>query len=122
LSATLAGADGTIVGTVTRHTEPAGSKSGHGDALVVVAVAGDVELDTASLLRTALTQAIDQHPRVCCDLSNAGYFGAAGANLLVRAHQHAVRIGHDFGVRGAHGFIDRVLRIVGLDEVVLDKP
>ena len=120
MSATLAGPDGTIVVTVTRHTEPADSAAGD-DALMVVAVAGDVDLDTASLLRTALTQAIDRHPRVCCDLSEVGFFGAAGANTLVEARRHAVSVGHDFGVRGAHGIICRVLHIVGLDEVILDE-
>ncbi len=121
LSATLAGADGTIVATVTRHTEPADSAAGDGDALMVVAVAGDVDLDTASLLRIALTQAIDRHPRVCCDLSEVQFFGAAGANILVEAHRHAVSAGRNFGVRGAHGFINRVLHIVGLDEVLLNE-
>ncbi len=121
MSATLAGADGTIVATVTRHTEPADSAAGHDDALMVVAVAGDVDLDTASLLRLTLTQAIDRHPRVCCDLSEVGFFGAAGANMLLEAHRHAVNAGHDFGVRGAHGIIDRVLQIVGLDDVLLNE-
>ena len=121
LSATLAAADGTIVATVTRHTEPADSAAGHDDPLLVVTVAGDVDLDTASLLRTTLTQAIDRHPRVCCDLSQVEFFGAVGAHLLLEARRHALDAGHDFGVRGVHGMTDRVLRIVGLDEVLLDE-
>lgn len=117
LSATVAGADGTVLATVSRHVErlPAGADP---DSCVVIGAAGDIDEDTTPLLQTALIHAIDRRPDVRCDLSQVLFFGAAGANLLVAAHLHAVGRGHRFAVRGAHGTTRRVLRISNLDDLL----
>jgi anti-anti-sigma factor len=116
VSASVAGFDGVAIATVTRYPEPAG---GVDDALAVVAVSGDVDADSAPLLRMALTEAINSRPRVRCDLHAADFFGAAGANTLLMAHQHATAAGCHFAVRGVHGLARWVLAVTGLDGLLL---
>jgi anti-anti-sigma factor len=114
-SATIAGFDGVPIGTVTRYLEPVDDGRPADEAPAVVAVTGDVDHDTAPLLRMALTEAINGRARVRCDLGGAEFFGAAGVNTLLIAHRHAIAAGCHFSVRGAHGIAQRVLAVTGLD-------
>jgi anti-anti-sigma factor len=114
VSATVAGFDGVPIATITRYHEPVDGDPGDA-ARAVVAVDGDVDADTAPLLRMALTEAINSRPRTCCDLGGAEFFSAAGANTLLAAHQHATAAGCHFTVRGVHGIAQRVLVVTGLD-------
>jgi anti-anti-sigma factor len=115
VSATVAGFDGVPIATITRYHEPVGGDPGADDALLVVAVSGDVDADTAPLLRIALTEAINSRPQVCCELSGTEFFGAAGVNTLLTAHQHATTTGCHFTVRGVHGIARWALTVTGLD-------
>jgi anti-anti-sigma factor len=115
LSATVAGFDGAVLATVSRHDESTPS----GGVLAVVAVTGDLDRDSAPLLHDTLTAAIDGNPRVCCDLDEVTFFGAAGANTMLAAHWHAAAAGRYFTVRGVHGIARRVFGITGLDRVLI---
>ena len=114
LSATVAGFDGALIATVSRHDED------HPDngITAVVEVVGDVDRDSAPLLHSTLVSAIDGNPRVCCDLSAVAFFGASGANTMLAAHWHASAAGRRFTVRGVHGLARRVFDITGLDHVL----
>jgi anti-anti-sigma factor len=114
MSATVAGFDGTVIATVARNDEYVPSEG----LLAVVAVAGDVDHDSAPLLSSTLTSAIDGNPRVCCDLSEVDFFGASGAHTMLAAHWHATTAGRRFTVRGVHGLARRVFGITGLDLVL----
>lgn len=114
MSATVAGLDGTVVATVSRRDEP----SPAGGLLAVVGVSGDIDIHSIPLLHNTLTVAIDGNPRVCCDLSEVDFFGAAGANTMLAAHWHAAAAGRHFTVRGVHGLVRRVFAITGLDRVL----
>jgi anti-anti-sigma factor len=108
------GGDGVPLSTITRHTEhPAGDA-----ALVVVAVTGDVDQDSAPTLRATLIASLQGNPQVCCDVSAVTFFGAAGARALLDAHRLARAKGAAFAVRGAHGFTLKVLGSVGLPATV----
>ncbi|HLL65117.1 MAG TPA: STAS domain-containing protein [Micromonosporaceae bacterium] len=118
----MAGVDGTALITVTRHIEPAAARSGSDRDLVVVAVAGEVDLETVTLLRTALLDATERRPHVCCDLSQVTFFGAAGVNALVAANHRATAHGSEFFVRGVQGIVRRVLEITRLDQTLRMEP
>ncbi|MEU4222004.1 STAS domain-containing protein [Actinoplanes sp. NPDC026623] len=116
---TVTGADGTVLATISRHTERTG---GPGDApLVVVDVAGDIDADTAPLLELALTDAISRNCQVCCDLSRVEFLGAAGINTILAALHIADGTGCAVTVRGVHGISARVFRITGLDAVLASR-
>jgi anti-anti-sigma factor len=85
---------------------------------LVAAVAGEIDLVTAPLLQAALVDAVDHHREVCCDLSEVTFFGAAGINALVIAHERAARAGSRLLIRGAHGITRRVLQITGLEDLL----
>jgi anti-anti-sigma factor len=87
----------------------------------VIVISGDLDIDTAVLLRMTLLRALDDHDRVCCDISEVGFFGAAGLNALLSARLYAVERRRILLVRGAHGLAERVLAITGLNEV-FDRP
>jgi anti-anti-sigma factor len=121
VSGTVTGDDGTILATISRHTEQApadltGSLSQ--PSLVVVDVAGDIDADTAPLLQAALTHAVRRNRRVCCDLNRVAFLGAAGVNTILDALRHADDAGCVFTVRGVHGISARVFEITGLDALL----
>ena len=120
-SITVTGADGTVLVEIARHTEdPAGEHSGSSAASpqVVVDVVGDIDADTAPLLLSALTHAVQRNRRVCCDLSRVAFLGAAAVNTILAALRHADITGCAFTVRGLHGIGARVFQITGLDAVL----
>jgi anti-anti-sigma factor len=94
------------------------SSSGSRPGDLVVWAAGEVDLDTAPLLRAALVHAVDRHPVVWCDLSRATFFSAAGVSALVVAHRRAARAGRRLHVRRARGVTLRVLDLTGLDRLL----
>ena len=87
------------------------------DGTIIVAVTGEIDLDTVALLHIRLIEAIDRGYRVCCDLSQVTFFGAAGANTLLVARCHAAACGRRFSLRGVHGLTRRVITTTGLDRV-----
>jgi anti-anti-sigma regulatory factor len=115
---TVAALGGTAPGRVIEHHEPpaAGPFRRHG--LTVVGVTGDVDGPVVGLLERALTRAVDRSPAVCCDLTRATFFGAAGVNTLFLAHRYAVAARRHFGIRGARGLTWQVCTITGLDRVI----
>lgn len=118
LAAAAVGHDGAVLVSVFRHLE---YSSPPDDEMVVVTVAGDLDQDTAPLVETALTTALDQHRWVCLDLRDVAFFGAAGANTVAAAHVHAVGRGACLSLRGVHGIARRVLRITGVDRLPMAR-
>jgi anti-anti-sigma factor len=121
---TVTDVDGAVLVTVSCHTEPppGGHPGSPADVpLVVVDVVGDLDADTAALLRAVLTPAISRSPRVCCDLSRTGFIGAAAVNTLFAALYDADDAGCRFHVRGVHRFHARVFEITGLDAALASR-
>ncbi|WP_433126707.1 STAS domain-containing protein [Micromonospora sp. CA-240977] len=105
---------------VTRFIEPLDLAATISADRMVVAPVGYVDMDTAPRLATALFDAIDSHPEVCCELTGVSFFSAAGVHALLLARERADRVGSRFSVRGASGVTLRVLRITGVAPLLLD--
>ncbi|WP_330438847.1 STAS domain-containing protein [Micromonospora sp. NBC_00821] len=104
---------------VTRYTEPTNLSATISSDRMVVAPVGYVDMDTAPRLATALMNAIDSHPEVCCDLTGVGFLSAAGVRVLLLARDRADQVGSRFSIRGAGGITQRVLRITGVERLLL---
>jgi anti-anti-sigma factor len=125
VAATVTGHDGAVLATISWHPSSIPADSEARGSSTVIAVDGDVDVDTVPLLRTALLQAVSTRRSVCCDLSRVTFFGAAGANTLLSVHHHALRLGHVLLLRGADGMTAEVLSICGLDKLIApgsDRP
>jgi anti-anti-sigma factor len=110
--------DGATVLAVRRWTDPGPPGAEPARPLTVVAADGDIDLDTAPLLRHALVQALDCRAPVCCDLSGVTFFGATAAGLLLDTHRRATESGQVFFLRGARAMTEYVLAVVDPDRVV----
>ncbi|MET8041201.1 STAS domain-containing protein [Micromonospora sp. NPDC005215] len=106
---------------VVRFTEPTDLAATISADRMVVAPVGYVDMDTAPRLATALFNAIDSHPEVCCDLTGVGFFSAAGVHALLLARDRAEQVGSRFSVRGASGVTLRVLRITGVEPLLFGR-
>lgn len=85
----------------------------HGD-VVVVAVAGEIDMRTAPQLGDALREAVGQTPAtLIVDLSEVGFLASAGLGVLAAAHSDSPA-GPSFRVV-AHGTALRPLQVTGLD-------
>ncbi|HEY4457159.1 MAG TPA: STAS domain-containing protein [Pseudonocardiaceae bacterium] len=72
---------------------------------VVLTVAGEIDMTTASALERAVRQSLAQHPAtLIIDLTGAQFFSSAGIAVLVLAHRQSN---------------DTALRVVAADRVVL---
>ena len=92
------------------------------DDVTQVRLVGEVDADSAPLLRAALLEVVADGP-VVLDLGAVPFLDSAGLSSLVAAHRAAEDNGHVLTVRGARGMCLRVLRISGLHRVlVLDPP
>lgn len=89
---------------------------GHGE-MIVLTVAGAVDMLTAPLLSEAVLQALTERPAgVVVDLSKVDFLGSAGMTVLVAAHEQITPAGR-FAVVAAGPFTARPLHLVGLDTV-----
>lgn len=104
---------------VARFNEPTDLSAAIPADRMVVAPVGYVDMATAPRLATALFNAIDSHPEVCCDLTGVRFFSAAGVHVLLLARDRAARAGSRFSIRGASGITQRVLRITGAERLLL---
>lgn len=100
--------EGTL--NITRQHHPAGP--------VVLHVAGELDHYTAP----SLTQALDDLPfgpgtDVVFDLSGLEYCDSTGLTVIITAYHRAESAGSSFSVAGLGPAMDRVFRVVGLDQV-----
>ena len=91
------------------------------DRCVVVAVAGELDLATVDEVTRVLSGVEARYPfRVVIDLSAVTFMGSTGLNLLVCAHN---RLGRDrLRIVTQHPFTLRLLRVTGLDRVLVVLP
>lgn len=119
VAATVTGPGGTALLTVTLRAAPPGTPPEEdGMQAVFVIAAGAVDMYTVPLLEAALTDAVDRHTTVRCDLGDVRIFSAAGINALISAHQRAARNGCRLTVHGARGLTRRVLQIAEVEHLL----
>jgi anti-anti-sigma factor len=99
------GTDGT---EITWHAMPGAS---------VVRVAGDIDLSTATRLRTALTTALGQSSWIIVDLRRVEAVDSVGLGVLIAAREAARRSGGDLLLAAASPFFGAVLRAARLETV-----
>lgn len=91
------------------------------DGAVVVAVTGEVDLDTAPRLREAVAVALDEAASGTCvlDLTDVTYLGSAGLTALVDATREAASRREPLRiVVDANRPVIRPIEITGLDQVL----
>ncbi|GAA4663192.1 MULTISPECIES: STAS domain-containing protein [Amycolatopsis] len=90
--------------------------------VVVLSVAGDLDMLTSPQLADSLRELLDQHPRtVVVDLSKVDFLGSAGLAALVGAHEQAGSQGSLRIVASARE-TQRAFRMTGLDELLAIYP
>jgi anti-sigma B factor antagonist len=85
---------------------------------VRVVVEGEIDRDTAPMLRRQLLEALARRPVVCCDLRQTSFLTAAGVQVLAKAHLDAAARGRTVLLAGATGLVERVLRVTGILDVL----
>jgi anti-sigma B factor antagonist len=96
---------------VAVHLEPR-----DGQDVPVVAVRGELDLDSAPDLRSALIEAIDEHPgrQVVVDLEGVDFIDSAGLGVLVGGLERARTRDGDLVLVATGRSVVRVLELTGL--------
>ena len=90
---------------------------GGGGGQVVVVVAGQVDLATAPQLAEALALARREAPQeIVADLTKVDFLDSVGVRVLVEAAREAGQQDSSLSVRGATGWVARVLEITGVED------
>jgi anti-sigma B factor antagonist len=76
---------------------------------------GELDLETAPTLTSALHSLERPCERVVVDVSGLQFIDSTGLHLAVEEHQRATTDGFEFVIAGAGENVLRVLRIAGLD-------
>jgi anti-sigma B factor antagonist len=84
---------------------------------LVVALEGDVDLESSPEARRVLLEAVGAGRNVLVDLSGVGYMDSSGVASLVEAFQHARREQSGFGLVCVTDSTRRVLELARLDRV-----
>lgn len=92
---------------------------GSSDGGTVVHVFNEIDIANANMLGEALLRVVEARPRrpVVVDLSYLVYIDSVGLHILLRAFQHAERVGTE-AVLVAAGQIRQLVEQVGLDRIV----
>ncbi|MEV6843112.1 STAS domain-containing protein [Actinoplanes sp. NPDC051411] len=89
------------------------------DDSVVVVVRGDLDVDSAPVLTTALDQVLAVPlPRVVVDLSGIGFCDSIGLSAFVVGHHRAAALGGWVRLAAPSEFLVRLLDRVGLTPAV----
>jgi anti-sigma B factor antagonist len=88
---------------------------GNPDGSVVVAVRGDLDVDSATVLTTTLDQVLDRPaPRVVVDLSGVDFCDSTGLSAFVVGHKRAAAAGGWLRLAAPGGWMSGLLDTVGL--------
>ncbi|MET0415660.1 MAG: STAS domain-containing protein [Actinoplanes sp.] len=88
---------------------------GNPDDSVVVTVRGNLDIDSAPVLSTALAQVLDRpEPRIVVDLSGVEFCDSTGLSAFVVGHNHASTAGGWLRLASPSAFLGRLLDTVGL--------
>lgn len=88
---------------------------GDPDGKVVVTVRGNLDIDSATVLTTALDQVLEQPgPMVVVDLSGVEFCDSTGLSAFVVGHNRAVASGGWLRLAGPNEFLSQLLDTVGL--------
>ena len=83
----------------------------------VVAVAGEVDIDTAPFFEDRL---LGLAGSIRLDLRAVTFMDASGVRALVRMHEHCEREGRSFSVQSCSSHVERLLHSLGLYDILAD--
>lgn len=85
--------------------------------VMVVALSGDVDLESSSKVRSTLLDCVDRKRGILVDLSAVSYIDSSGVASLVEAYQSARRASIQFALVSVSEAAMRVLELARLDRV-----
>jgi anti-sigma B factor antagonist len=86
---------------------------------IVLALAGEIDVSTAPLLRAALVEVLEGRPvRVTLDLTELSFLDAGGIRCLVDAARRAAAVGCALTVHNATGMVLRVMQLTDTFELL----
>jgi anti-sigma B factor antagonist len=88
----------------------------------VVALTGDVDLQTSPQVRQQLLECLDRQARIVVDLSAVSYIDSSGVASLVEAFQVSRKKGASFSLASVSSAAMRVLSLARLDKVFTIHP
>ncbi|MEU6624166.1 STAS domain-containing protein [Streptomyces litmocidini] len=91
----------------------------------VIRVIGDMDLNSAEELRTALMRAVEETPpgsEVVVDLRNSSFCDSAGLNALLAARERAWVSGHTFRLAAPSHQMVRLLELTGTEGLFVLGP
>ena len=83
----------------------------------VVAVAGEVDIQTAADLQTAIATASNRALEIWVDLTDTTFMDSSGLHALVSARAHLIEAGRRLVLICPQGRVLRVLTLTGLDRL-----
>lgn len=92
------------------------------DGSAVVALSGDVDLQSSPAVRHELLACFDTHNKVIVDLAGVTYIDSSGVASLVEAFQLARKKGGTFALVCVSTAVMRVLSLARLDRVFTIHP
>ena len=101
---------------------PFAVRSRHADGVTVVDVGGEVDIETAPMMRAALATAVDAGLPVVIDLGEVTFMDSFGFGVLAAAHQRGEQAGTPVLLRSVSQRIRRLLGLLGLDAVLAIEP
>ena len=88
------------------------------DGLVILSLAGEVDLSSASELRRLILEHVNAGSSTLVNLAAVTYIDSSGIACLVEGHQAAKRKGSRFGLLRASEAVLSVLALARLDKVL----
>ena len=92
------------------------------DGFAVVALSGDIDLQSSPAVRQQLLSCFERHDRVIVDLSGVTYIDSSGVASLVEAFQLARKKNGTFSLVKVSNAVMRVLSLARLDRVFSIHP
>jgi anti-sigma B factor antagonist len=87
------------------------------DGATIVALSGDVDLQTSPIVRQGLLECLESHDKVLVDMSQVSYIDSSGVASLVEAFQVSRKKGSSFALAHVSPAAMRVLNLARLDKV-----
>jgi anti-sigma B factor antagonist len=84
---------------------------------IVIALAGDVDLESSPKVRTVLLECVGKKQPVLVDMSAIAYIDSSGVASLVEAFQSARKMGTSFALVSVSDAALRVLQLARLDRI-----
>jgi len=88
------------------------------DGAVVVAVVGDVDMDTVPELEERLAGAASARSPLVADLTGVTFLDSSGLSALVRCHERGLRDGAPFRIVVATRAVARPIELTALDSLL----